>query len=173
MTSVYYRGAGLAFLLAVSGSATSAARAMQASGSGPALDPIAFFTGRTQGEGELDKLFSSPVKLLVESVGKRQGDTLILDQRIREGAKAPRVRRWTMQRVAPNSYTGSLTDAEGPVHVTVEGPRAQIRYTMPGGLKVDQKLTLQSNGRTLLNRLQVTKLGMRVATVDETIHKLD
>jgi hypothetical protein len=44
---------------------------------------------------------------------------------------------------------------------------------MPGGLKVDQKLTLQSNGRTLLNRLQVTKLGMRVATVDETIHKLD
>jgi hypothetical protein len=78
-----------------------------------------------------------------------------------------------MRRVASGSYTGSLTDAEGPVHVTVSGPRAHIKYRMPGGVKVDQQLTLQSDGRTLLNRLQVTKLGLRVATVDETIRKLD
>ena len=44
---------------------------------------------------------------------------------------------------------------------------------MKGGLKVDQKLTLQSDGRTLLNRLKVEKFGVRVATVEETIRKLD
>jgi hypothetical protein len=146
---------------------------MLAPGSGPGLDPIHFFTGRTHGQGELDKLLSSPAKLVVDSVGKRQGDMLVLDQTIREGAKPPRIRRWTIKRISPSSYTGSLTDADGPVHVTVEGPRAQIRYTMPGGLKVDQQLTLQGDGRTLVNRLQVTKFGLRVATVNETISKLD
>lgn len=170
MVSALFRLAGFALVLVVSGRATSA---IQASGPGTPFDPIAFFTGRTQGEGELDKLFSSPVKLTVDGVGRRQGDALVLDQTIREGAKPSRVRRWTMRRIAPNEYSGSLTDAEGPVHVTVTGPRAHIRYTMRGGLKVDQKLDLQSDGRTLLNRLKVTKLGVRVATVDETIRKLD
>jgi hypothetical protein len=169
----FSRLAGAALMLAILGSATSPARSIQGSANAEAFDLIAFFTGRTRGTGELDTLLSSPVKLSVESIGKRQGDTLILDQTIREGAKPPRVRRWIMQRVAPNAYTGSLTDAEGPVQVTVKGPSVSIRYRMKGGLKVDQKLTSQGNGKTLLNRMKVEKLGLQVATVAETISKLD
>jgi hypothetical protein len=57
--------------------------------------------------------------------------------------------------------------------VEVAGPRATIRYRMKSGLAVAQQLALQPGGRTLLNRLTVTKFGIRVATLDETIRKLD
>jgi hypothetical protein len=140
---------------------------------GVTLDAMAFFTGQSEGEGTLDTLVKSPVKIAVTSTGKRQGDTLVLDQVIRTGAKPPRMRRWTMWRVAPGRFTGTLTDAAGPVEVRVAGARARIRYTLKKGLNVEQQLALQSDGRTILNRLQVTKFGLRVATLKETIRKRD
>jgi hypothetical protein len=160
----------LALTIALCGCATSVTVPAV---SGGTLDPMTFFTGRTHGDGELNKLFSRPVKTTVGSVGRRQGDTLILDQIIGGGGKPQRVRRWTMTPVAPNRYSGTLTDAAGPVLVTVVGPRAYIRYTMKGGLNVEQQLALQSDGRTILNRLEVKKFGARLATLNETITKLD
>lgn len=136
------------------------------------LDPIAFFIGVSHGKGKLKKLFSDPVSVTVDSVGRREGGALIIDQTIREGSESPGVRRWTMQQIAPDHYTGTLTDAAGPIEVMVAGARANIRYEMDGGLKVNQQLALQSDGRTLLNRLQVTKLGVQVALLQERIRKL-
>jgi hypothetical protein len=172
MASNLSRLAAFALAIAV-GCATSATGALLQGLGDPSLDPIAFFTGRTKGEGELDKMFSRPVQISVDSIGERQGDTLTLDQSIREGEKPPRVRRWVMKRVAADRYTGTLTDATGRVDVTITGPSASINYTMKGGFDVDQQLTLQSDGRTLLNRMQVKKFGVRVATLKETIRKLD
>lgn len=169
MASITFQSLGLAFTAMAAG----AAAIQLPAGSSATLDPIAFFTGRSEGFGTVDTLLGRPVKLLVESIGRREGDTLILDQTIREGAKPSRVRRWIMRPVAPGRYTGTLTDAEGPVNVTVAGPRASIRYRMRGGFDVNQQLTLQSEGRTLLNRLHVKKFGVRVAIVEETIRKLD
>jgi hypothetical protein len=44
---------------------------------------------------------------------------------------------------------------------------------MRRGLAVQQQLDRQPGGRTILDRLEVFKLGVRVATLDETIRKLD
>lgn len=138
-----------------------------------AFDPVAFFTARSQGQGRLHQLFSSPKRLQVESLGQPDGrGGLVLTQAIRQGAKAPRTRTWTMWRVGPNRFTGTLTDAVGPVSVTTSGPRATIRYPMKGGLQVQQQLALQRDGRTLLNHLEVRKWGVRVARVEETIRRL-
>lgn len=137
------------------------------------LDPIAFFAGRSHGEGSLDTLLDSPVQVRVDSIGRVRGKTLILDQTIRQGDKPPRGRRWTMRPVAPNRLSGTLTDATGPVQVTTAGPRAYIRYTMKNGYQVEQQLALQSDRTTVLNRLDVMKFGLRVATLDETIRKID
>ena len=140
--------------------------------SGDNLDPIAFFTGRSHGEGQLHKIFSEAVPVSVASVGRRSGDTLVLDQAIREGDKAPRERRWVIRQIAPTLYSGSLSEAAGPVSIEVKGPRATIRYTIrDGGFKVEQQLALQADKRTLLNRLEVKKYGVRVATLRETIRK--
>ena len=137
------------------------------------LDPIAFFIGRTHGAGTIEQLVGGSARLTVDSVGRRHGDMLILDQTIRVGDKPPRLRRWTMRPTAPGRYVGSLTDAHGLVQVSTEGPRAYVRYTMRDGIKVEQQLAIQSDGRTVLNRLDAWKFGIRVATLDETIRKLD
>lgn len=165
---IFSRMTALALTLAACSCSTSPTLP---AGSPIRLDPIAFFTGRTHGEGRLDKLFSSPVTISVEGVGRRAGDTFILDQTISDSGKSPHVRRWTMRPISPGHYSGSLTDASGPVQFTVAGPRAFIRYTMKGGLKVEQQLALQSDGNTILNRLEVHKFGVRVATLNETIRK--
>lgn len=138
-----------------------------------ALDPIAFFLGRTHGDAQLHKIFSKTVRVEVDGVGRRQNDTLVLDQTTQEGKDPPKQRRWVMQKIGPNRYTGTLTDAVGPVDIRVAGPRAFIRYKIKGGLTVRQQLALQRNQRTILNKLDVTKFGIRVASLQETIRKLD
>lgn len=137
------------------------------------FDPVSFFSGRTQGEATLDTLVDSPVGVRVESVGRARGATLVLDQAISTEGKPARTRRWTMRPVSPTRFAGTLTDAVGTVHGTIAGPRAYIRYTMKGGFDVEQQLALQGDGKTVLNRLEVKKFGMRVATLTETIRKLD
>ncbi len=139
---------------------------------GPApLNPIAFFTGATRGSGTLDPVFGRSVPITVESRGTPIPGGLRLVQRISEGTKAPRTRSWIMRQASPGRFTGILTDAEGPVDIRVEGPRATIGYRTPSGLRIRQQLALQQGGRTLLNRLEAFKFGMRVATLDETIQK--
>lgn len=135
------------------------------------LDPIAFFAGASAGDGTLRIIFDDPQPIRVESRGRRNSDTLVLDQSIREGDKPARQRRWIMQRTAPGRYTGSLTDASGPVAVAVEGPRATISYRMKNGMAVRQQLALQKGGRVILNRLEVRRFGVRLAVLDETIRK--
>ena len=92
----------------------------------------------------MHKLFGRPIHVTVDSVGRMGKDGLILEQTIREAEKPPSMRRWTIRRVAQNRYTGTLTDAVGPV-------TAQI---------------------AVLNRLVVRKFGARVAMLSETIKRV-
>lgn len=170
MTLMSFRPVSVTLAIAVSACANDVA---QPTATGNALQPMAFFTGRTHGDGELTKLLNSPTKVTVDSVGRRQGDTLILDQTIHEGRSPPSARRWTMRPIAPNRYSGSLTDAAGPVSVVVSGPSAEIRYTTKAGVQIEQQLVLQSDGKTVLNRLSAHRFGVRVATLNETIRKLN
>lgn len=139
---------------------------------GAEFEPITFFEGHTHGDGELRKLFSKPVRVSVDSVGRLHNGTLILDQTIREAGKPASTRRWTITPLGHDSYSGTLTEAVGEVHANVVGARGYIRYTMGHGLTVDQQLAQQSDGTTVLNRLVVHKFGVRVATLSETIRKV-
>ena len=158
---------GLALMLA--GAGCSAGDALPVA-SARTLDPIAFFIGRTHGQGQLTKLLGGTTPVTVDSVGRRQSGMLVLDQRIREGTKVS-ARTWTMRPTGTNLYSGTLTDATGPVSILVAGARADIRYTMKGGLNVRQQLALQSDGATMINHLEVRKFGIRVAKLDEVIRK--
>ena len=136
------------------------------------FQPIAFFEGHSHGQGQLRKLFSPPVNVSVDSVGRMRDGTLVLDQTIQESGKASSTRRWVIVRAGQGRYSGNLTDAVGKVDGRVEGARLYIRYTMKHGLVVQQQLAEQQDGRTVLNRLVVYKLGLRVATLNETIRKV-
>jgi hypothetical protein len=135
------------------------------------FQPIAFFEGHSHGDGQLRKLFSTPISVSVDSVGRVRNGMLVLDQTIQESGKPRSTRRWIIVHAGPARYSGTLTDAVGNVDGRVDGPRLYIRYTMKHGLTVQQQLAEQPDGRTVLNRLEVYKLGVRVATLNETIRK--
>jgi hypothetical protein len=114
-----------------------------------------------------------PVRLIVDSFGGKgdRGDFVLIDT-VREEGKPVRTRKWVMRQTGPNHYTGALSDAVGPVDIRLDGTRAIIRYSMKGGLHVTQQLDLK-DARTMSNRVNVRKFGLKFASVEGTIRKLD
>lgn len=136
----------------------------------PAFDPLRFFTGPTRGTGELKVIFRKRVPIHVRGSGRITPDgTLILDQNVVEGQKPPRDRQWRLRQVAPGRYSGTLTDARGPVIGDIEGGRLNLRFTTKDGFGIRQTLTPDATGRVLDNRLTVHRFGITVATLRERI----
>ena len=161
--------------------AAAAALALRLGGCGapplPAIedvrfDPIRFFYAPAEGMGTLHKLIGDPVPVWVSSTSTCNLNDLRVVQLIREGDKPPRQRVWTIRRVGEGDYAATLTDADGPVRVTVNRGRAFIRYRTRDGLSVDQQLALQPGAPVLCNRLTVRKLGIRIAWLNETIRRI-
>jgi len=137
----------------------------------PVLDPVDFFTGHTGGRGSVDVIFKQAVPLKVESIGVPDGNGgLVVDQRISEGDKAVHIRRWVIRPTRPGQFTGTLTDASGPVSVSVRGNTARIAYTR-NGLDVEQRLVLSDDRRTIQNRMTIRTWGIRVAHIEERISR--
>ena len=129
----------------------------------------AFFTGESHGDGTLRVITRSPVRVEVDSVGTAAPDgTLTLVQRVRESDKAERTRSWTLREVAPGRWSGTLTDADGPVSATATPGTLDIAFPM-NGMQVRQHLVLSANGQSARNILRVSKFGVTVAVLDETI----
>jgi hypothetical protein len=138
------------------------------------LDMLAFFSGKTHAENVMKIALKRPAKLIVDSIGGKgdKGDFVLIDT-VREEGRPVRTRKWVMRPAGPNRFTGALSDAVGPVDITTSGNSAVIRYTMKGGLKVEQRLQLQGDGKSLSNKVIVRKFGLKFARVEGTIRKLD
>ena len=137
--------------------------------------PDLFFAGRTRGTGTVRIATSSrPRALAVTSFGRVEPDgTLVLDQDVRIDGKAER-RSFRIRRTGPGIWTGTLSDAAGPVRASVKGNTLRLNYaTKRGGTRMKQVLVLQPGGRRVLNRATVTLLGIGVARIDEVIEKID
>ena len=147
--------------------------AAPALGEKPKLDMVAFFTGRTEADNILRIVFHAASSLIVESVGKMEGNQFVLIDTVHEGTKPPRIRKWVTHEVGPGHYAGTLSDADGPVDIVVSGDTATIRYKMKGGLDVVETMVLQPGGRTMSNQVTVRKFGLKFARVEGTIRKLD
>jgi hypothetical protein len=141
---------------------------------GVRFDPAAFFTGRTVSQGRLKIIFHSGVDVRVEGTGKVEGDgTLNLSEVVHEGNKPARTRTWRIRETAPGHYSGTLSDAKGPVTGEVSGDRLHLAFTSLDGYGYDQWITIAPDGHSARNLLKISKMGMNVAEIDETIHKVD
>jgi hypothetical protein len=140
----------------------------------PKLDMLAFFAGKTHAENVMKVVLKKPVPLIVDSIGGKgdRGDFVLIDT-VHEGDKPARQRKWIMRQAGPDHFSGTLTDAVGPVDVQIDGDMALIRYMMKGGLKIEQHLKLAADGRSLSNQVVAKKLGMKFAHVEGTVRKLD
>jgi hypothetical protein len=137
------------------------------------FDPVEFFRGRTRGEGTLRPVLQKSKIIRVDSIGSEQKDgAMLLTQTIHEPGKPPRTRTWRMRRDSPGRYSGSLSDAKGPVRVTVEPGAIRIRYKDKDNLDFDQRLT-PAGSREIRNRMTIKRFGITVARYDEIIRKLD
>ena len=136
------------------------------------FDPVAFFTGTTHGRGTLNELLGKTKKTSAQSVGRVDKDGwLILDQKVDVQGDPLRLRHWRLKQVSPGRFTGTLSEAKGPVDVAVVGQSIRIRYVMKDGIKVDQTLTPLPGGKALDNHSTFRKFGMKVATLVERIEK--
>jgi hypothetical protein len=158
-----------AFLIVALSAAAPAAAAADAA----KFDFVGFFLGRTHAESEIKVGFRKPVRHITDSVGRRaaNGDMILFDS-IKEDGKPKKERRWVVRRSGPNSFTAVMTEAVGPVQITIDGVEATIRYRMKGGVRVDQTLKMRDR-KTLTNHVAAKKLGVRLGRLDGTIRKLD
>ena len=139
---------------------------------GPPLDPLSFFIGSSHGEATLAQIMKSDRSVTVESRGRMGKDGwLTLDQHIVTQGDKPRDRSWRLRKAGAGHWTGTLTDAVGPVEAVTDGGGVLIRYTMKGGLAVEQTLMPIAGRRALDNHLYVTKLGLQLAHLHEIISK--
>ena len=140
----------------------------------PPFPVLRFFDGRTEGRGTLKIAFKAPQAISVQSRGRVDRDgTLAVQQTVTEGRMPARMREWRIREMSPGRYSGTLSDATGPVSGKTEGNRLHLSFRMKGGLDADQWLTLAPGGRSAHNVMVVRKLGVTVAALDETIHKID
>jgi hypothetical protein len=148
--------------------------AVMLAASAPDFDPLRFFAGQTRGEAQLKVVLRARTPVSVRGTGALQPDgSLLLDQTVTEGDKPPRERHWRLRRVAPGRYTGTLTDARGPVQGIVTGNRMQLRFVSNDGFRIRQSLTLAPDGHSVANRLVAKRFGIAVAVLTERITKLD
>ncbi len=166
-----YRVLALAILLALS-ACLGPMRDPALAAPGPRFDALAFFEGHSEGIGTLDKMVGKTEHMRVTGDGTRLADgSLRLVQRVTEGDKPERKRTWIIRETAPGVYAGTLTDAVGPVTGESDGNHLHLAYRMKGGFGVHQWLYLEAGGKVAQNRMRVSKLGVAVAELDETIRK--
>jgi len=141
----------------------------------PAAAPEHFFVGRTEGAGTVRMMLSGSHKVRDRSLGRldRTG-ALILEQVVEEEGKPARRRSWRLVRAGGNRITGTISDAIGPVSGEVRGNVIHLRYrAREGNASVEQWITLHPDGRTGSNRMVFRKFGLKAATLESTIRKLD
>jgi hypothetical protein len=146
---------------------------VQQQATSPTFDPIAFFAGATEGNGKLKIMTKRRQQVMVTGRGIVTPDgEIVLDQDVRRGSARPSHRTWHLRRVGEGRYAGTLSDATGPVTGEVTGNLLHLAFPMKGGLRVQQWLYIQPGGQVSRNRMVVTKFGLPVASLDETIRRM-
>ena len=139
-----------------------------------AFAPEQFFVGRTEGEGRVSVALSGSHGVRAHSRGWLEpGGALVVDQIVEEEGKPARRLIWRLVRSGANRLTGTLSDAEGPVNGDVAGNVLHLSYRSSLGPWVEQWITMNPGGRSASNRMTFRRWGMGVATLEETIRRVE
>ena len=167
----------LAFLAALAALAAGCASLAPShfADAGPAFDPQAYFTGRVRSWGVFENRAGAPTRrFTTASVGRRAGDTLLLDQEFIYEDGTHQQRHWRIRRVDAHRYEATANDVVGTATGEAYGNAFRWEYTValkPGNplydVRLKQWMYLQADGRTMVNRATVNKLGVEVAQVTE------
>lgn len=133
------------------------------------------FSGHSEGNGKLSLFFGKRRLFHVESHGYDQtaDGTFRLDQTVTFEGQPSQERTWILKTIGQNHFTGTLSDAAGPVTGLTNGSRLQLKYRVKGPLIMHQTLKLMPDGKTIDNVGRITLLGITVGHLHETITRKD
>jgi hypothetical protein len=150
----------------------ASAPAPAAAAPGSALEK--FFIGATEGSGTVQVVLSGRHSVRDRSRGRMDSaGALIIDQVVEEEGKPARRRSWRLVRAGGGKVGGTISDAKGPVQGEIIGNALHLKYRLAEGPSVEQWITLQPGGRSARNRMVFHRFGMKVATVETVIRKID
>jgi hypothetical protein len=139
----------------------------------PLKQPLRFFEGRTELSGTLKAFMKGTRRVLSIGHGTIASDgTLTLVQQVEDEGEKPHQRVWRIHQVAPGKFTGSMSEAAGPVTIEQVGDKYRFRFNLRGGLTAEQWIIPYADGSSGLSILTVRKLGMVVAKSEATIRRL-
>ena len=157
----------------ISSAVVAAAFAPASAGAERIDDPLRFFEGRTESVGTVKVLAGKPYRSRSLGRGQIRADgTLELVQRVQEEGKPARIRRWLIRRAGPGRFSGTMSEATGPVTVEEVGGRYRFRFKMKGSLSVEQWLTPAAGGRSATNKVIIRKFGVKVGSSQGVVRKI-
>jgi hypothetical protein len=136
-------------------------------------DPLRFWEGRTESVSTVKIVMKKPFRSHAVGRGRIKADgSLDLMQRVEEDGQPAKNRHWQIRQVGPGRYSGTMSEAKGPVTIDEVGGRFRFRFKMPGGVAVEQMLTPLPGGRSASSRVTIKKLGVTVGRSEGTVRKI-
>ena len=137
------------------------------------FQPLRFFEGRTELLSLVKVTMKKPYSSKTLGRGQILSDgSLSLIQQVHDQGKPTRHRRWLIREISPGRFTGTMSDAVGPVQIQQIGGKFLFRFRMKGKLAIEQVITPLPGGKSARSKLTVRKLGVRIATSEGTIRRL-
>lgn len=141
------------------------------SNSDVATDPMRFFEGRTESVSTVKLIMKKPYQSKTIGEGEIKDGVLHLVQKVYEEGKPPSERRWRMRQVGPGRFTGTMSEARGPVTADEVNGRYRFRIKLKGNVSVEQWLIPNPGGKSAQSKLTIRKFGMVVGRSEGTIRK--
>lgn len=139
----------------------------------PTTSAFTFFVGVTESLSTLKVVMRQPAETRCIGRGEIEADgTLSLVQRVEDEGRLPYVRQWRIRQIGPGHYSGSMSEAAGPVTIDQVGSRYRFRFRIEGGMSVEQWLTPLPGGRSAATDMIVRKFGIAVASAKGVVRKV-
>lgn len=133
-----------------------------------------FFEGRTESLATVKIVMKKPFKSRSVGRGEFKPDgSLLLVQRVEDEGKPVHERRWHIREIEPGKFTGTMSEAKGPVTVEEVGGKYRFRFKMKGNVSVEQWIAPLPGGKTASTKVTIRKMGITVGQSEGTIRRLD
>ncbi len=171
----------LAFLFLCTIAAPSRAMPVAAFASeGPLFDPVSFYTGQTRSWGIFENRAGEPTRTIrTETSGHIVGGELRMEQDLYFGGQPRQHRSWKMRRLDAHHFEATANDLVGTARGEAYGNAFTWTFTLalkPGNslynVQMTQHMYLQPDGKTMINRDTIRKLGFILAEVTEQFRKI-
>ncbi len=145
----------------------------------PLFDPIRFYTGHTRSWGIFeDRAGAATKRITTETWGRMVGRELVLEQNLNIEGEPQSHRSWRIRRLDAHHFAATASGIIGEARGEAYGNAFQWSFTLavkPGNplyqVTMTQRMYLQPDGRTMINRDTVRKFGVLLAEVTEEFRR--